>query len=351
MVRVETMRWEAGTLLLLDQTALPEQTTYLRCTTPEEVADAIRRLAVRGAPAIGIAAAYGLALGARAFTGTDQAEFRRHLGAVKQLLAGTRPTAVNLFWALERAWRRAEELIPQGISATQAGLLAEAEQLLAEDLATCRRIGAHGAALVPPGARILTHCNAGALATAGYGTALGVIRAAHAAGRVAMVYADETRPLLQGARLTAYELKEDGIPVTLLCDNMAGYAMAQGLIDLVIFGADRIAANGDTANKIGSYSVAVLAREHGLPVYVAAPLNTIDPHLASGAAIPIEERAADEVTHCGGQRVAPAGVAVWNPAFDVTPHWYLSGIITEVGVLRPPFKESIAKALAAAKGK
>ncbi|HHV57460.1 MAG TPA: S-methyl-5-thioribose-1-phosphate isomerase [Firmicutes bacterium] len=347
---MDTMRWEDGALLLLDQTKLPEKTEYLRCTRPEEVAAAIRRLAVRGAPAIGIAAAYGLALGAREFKGTEREEFLRHLRAVKELLAGTRPTAVNLFQALERAYRRAEELADESVAAMQQALLDAAHHLFAEDMEICRRIGAHGAAVVPPGARILTHCNAGALATAGYGTALGVIRAAHAAGKVAMVYADETRPLLQGARLTAYELQEDGIPVTLICDDMAGYAMQKGRVDLVIFGADRIAANGDTANKIGSYSVAVLAREHGIPVYVAAPLATIDERLTSGREIPIEERDPEEVTHIGGRRLARAGVSVWNPAFDVTPHWYLSGIITEAGILRPPFKEAIQKALAAPKG-
>jgi methylthioribose-1-phosphate isomerase len=347
MNSMDAMRWEDGVLLLLDQTKLPEETEYLRCSRPEEVATAIRRLAVRGAPAIGIAAAYGLALGAREFKGTDKGAFFRHLRAVKDLLAGTRPTAVNLFWALERAYRRAEELAERNIADIQEAVLAEANRLFEEDREICRRIGAHGAALVPPGARILTHCNAGALATAGYGTALGVIRAAHAAGRVAMVYVDETRPLLQGARLTAYELKADGIPVTLICDNMAGYAMQKGLIDLVIFGADRIARNGDTANKIGSYSLAVLAREHGIPVYVAAPLSTIDGNLDDGREIPIEERDPGEVTHITGKRFAPEGVAVWNPAFDVTPHRYITGIITEAGVLRPPFEGAFRQALAA----
>lgn len=339
------MRWEDGALVLLDQTKLPEKKEYLRCARPEEVAAAIKRLAVRGAPAIGIAAAYGLALGALAFSGSDPQEFLRHLAKVKEMLAVTRPTAVNLFWALERAFKRAEEEAGEGVAAAQQALLAEANRMWAEDMEICRSIGAFGQEVVPHRARILTHCNAGALATAGYGTALGVIRAAHAAGKVEMVYAGETRPLLQGARLTAYELKEDGIPVTLICDDMVGYAMQKGLVDLVIFGADRIAANGDTANKIGSYSVAVLACAHGIPVYVAAPLATIDMKLKSGEQIPIEERDPEEVTHCGGRQIAPAGVAVWNPAFDVTPHRYIAGIITEAGILRPPYTAAIAAVL------
>jgi methylthioribose-1-phosphate isomerase len=342
---VGSIRWDNGTLVLLDQTKLPETTEFLRCRTPQEVAAAIMRLSVRGAPAIGIAAAYGMALGALEFIGDDAGALLQHLQEVKALLAATRPTAVNLFWALELTWQRAVAAAPKGVPAVQAALVEEANAMWVEDMEICRRIGAYGAELVPDRARILTHCNAGALATAGYGTAVGVIRAAHASGKVEMVYADETRPLLQGARLTAYELKEENIPVTVICDNMAGYAMQQGLVNWVVFGADRIAANGDTANKIGSYSVAVLAHAHGIPVYVAAPLATIDSKLACGASIPIEERRPEEITQLAGKRMAPKGVKVWNPAFDVTPACYLSGIITEVGVLRPPYTDSIRAAL------
>lgn len=344
---VLAIRWEQdGALILLDQTRLPLATEYVRCTGHEAVADAIKRLVVRGAPAIGVAAAYGMALGALEYRGDDKAEFLAHLQRVAETLAATRPTAVNLFWAIGRVKKKIEQVKDRSIDEIRRELVHEAQTMQAEDVEINRRIGRYGNEIVPQGARILTHCNAGALATAGYGTAVGVIRAAHEAGKNIHVYADETRPLLQGARLTAWELMQDGIPVTLITDNMAGYAMRKGMIDLVIFGADRIAANGDTANKIGSYSVAVLAKENGIPVFSAAPLSTIDRDLATGDEIPVEERAPEEVTHVFGKQVAPEGVDVFNPAFDVTPHRYLTGIITEVGILRPPYTLSIAAAFA-----
>ena len=313
-----------GTLHLLDQRLLPGVERWLAYTDHRAVAEAIRDMVVRGAPAIGCAAAYGLALAAH--EGAPLAE-------AAQRLAATRPTAVNLFWALERMLRVSPP--------TVARLTAEAVAIQEEDIAACRAIGAHGAPLLPDGT-ILTHCNAGALATGGYGTALGVLRAAWAAGRRIDVFADETRPLLQGARLTAWELTKSGLPVTLIADNMAGHFMARGRIRAVIVGADRVAANGDTANKIGTYAVAVLAREHGLPFLVAAPRSTIDRAITDGSAIPIEERSPREVTHLGDQPIAPVGVAVQNPAFDVTPARLVTAIITEAGVARPPFGPALA---------
>lgn len=306
---IEPLRWRGGALELLDQRRLPEQAVYLRCTSAAEVAEAIRGMAVRGAPAIGCAAAFGVVLG------------RGEPGAY-EMLARSRPTAVNLFWALERMKRAAD-------------LEAEACAILAEDIAANRALGALGAALIPDGARIMTHCNAGALATAGYGTALGVVRAARAAGKRISVIVNETRPLLQGARLTAWEMVQENIPATLVTDSMAGHLMSRGEVDLVIVGADRIAANGDVANKIGTYTLAVLAQRHALPFYVAAPVSTFDPRCASGAQIPIEERAADEVTGYRGVRSAPQGVAVRNPAFDVTPAELITAIICEKGVFKP----------------
>lgn len=306
---IEPLRWRGGALELLDQRLLPEQAVYLRCTSAAEVAGAIRDMAVRGAPAIGCAAAFGVVLG------------RGEPGAY-EALARSRPTAVNLFWALERMKRAAD-------------LEAEACAILAEDIAANRALGAHGAALIPDGARIMTHCNAGALATAGYGTALGVVRAARDAGKRISVIVNETRPLLQGARLTAWEMVQENIPATLVTDSMAGHLMSRGEVDLVIVGADRIAANGDVANKIGTYALAVLARRHALPFYVAAPVSTFDLRCPSGAQIPIEERAADEVTGYRGVRAAPQGVAVRNPAFDVTPAELVSAIVCEKGVLKP----------------
>ena len=337
--------WRAGALELLDQTRLPLEERWLRLTRLEEVADAIRRLAVRGAPAIGIAAAYGLAP-ALADPEDPEPDPERRLAHARETLLATRPTAVNLRWALERGREVAERHRGAGREALAAALLELAHALRAQDLATCRAIGEHGAELFAAGARVLTHCNAGGLATAGYGTAVGVLRAAYERGRIALVYSDETRPLLQGARLTAWELTQLGIPFRLIPDAAAGALIARGEIDAAVVGADRIAANGDTANKIGTYTVAVLCARHGLPFYVAAPRSTIDPATPDGAAIPIEERAAEEVTTICGTRVAPAGVAVRNPAFDVTPAELIAAIVTEVGVLRPPYSGSIARALA-----
>ncbi len=341
---------ETGALRILDQRRLPNEIVELRCETLDQVAEAIRSLAVRGAPAIGVAAAYGVALVARqlAARGLAARTAQAELDAAVATLAATRPTAVNLFWALDRMQARAAALRQAQAADWAAALLQEAYAVHAEDQAMCEAMGQHGLALVPEGARILTHCNAGALATGGYGTALGVVRAAHAQGRVLRVYADETRPLLQGARLTAWELLQDGIPVTLLADSMAAFAMARQGIDLVVVGADRIVANGDVANKIGTYGVALAARAHGVPFYVAAPSSTFDLGLPEGGAIPIEERAPDELRRFAGQPSAPAQVEVWNPAFDVTPAHLVSAIITERGVARPPYAESLPRLLGTA---
>jgi methylthioribose-1-phosphate isomerase len=339
-----TVGWEGEEVVLVDQRRLPDEEVYLRCRRMEEVADAIRDMAIRGAPAIGVAAAFGVALGVRASAARGEA-LRAELERITSTLAATRPTAVNLFWALARMRRRFDrEEEPR----VREALLEEARAIEAEDLAACRRMGDLGAALLPEGVRLLTHCNAGALATAGYGTALGVIRSAARQGKVKNVFADETRPYLQGARLTAWELTREGIPTTLIADSMAGALMARGEVDAVVVGADRIAANGDVANKIGTYTLAVLARENGLPFYVAAPLSTVDLGTASGDAITIEERAPEEVTHHGGRRLAPAGVAVRNPAFDVTPARYVTAIVTERGVARAPYAESLAGLVAPA---
>ena len=337
---VRTVAWEDEAVVLIDQRRLPQEEVYLRCRRPAEVAAAIRDMAVRGAPAIGVTAALGIALSVRGTPAVDVAG-RRELDRVCEEMRATRPTAVNLSWAVERMRRRYDVEAPRGATAVRDGRLAEALAILEEDLAACRRLGDLGAELITRPSRVLTHCNAGALATAGYGTALGVIRSAARDGHVTCVFADETRPYLQGARLTAWELTQDGIPTTLIADSMAGHMMATGQVDLVVVGADRIAANGDVANKIGTYPLAVLARENGIPFYVAAPVSTFDLATPSGAGIPIEERPADEVTHHGGRRLAPAGVAVRNPAFDVTPHRYVSAIICEKGVARPPYTESL----------
>ena len=321
--------WQGNSLALLDQTKLPTEETWLNYTDYRQVALAIKTMVVRGAPAIGVAAAYAYCLAA--LDGADLAE-------AKSVLAASRPTAVNLFWALDRMERKAN-----ACGGDAAALIDEAKAIHNEDIKMNHAIGAFGSEVVPEHARILTHCNAGALATGGYGTALGVIRAAHEQGKVDMVYADETRPLLQGARLTAYELVEDNIPATLIADNMAAFLMQQGKIDLVLLGCDRMAANGDFANKIGTYSVAVNAKHHGVPFYTVLPSSTIDLSLADGSGIPIEERAADEVRTMYGVQTAPTDVPVYNPAFDVTPHELLTGIITEKGVIYPPFKENLAK--------
>jgi len=332
--------WQDGAVVMIDQRRLPAEEVYLRCRDHREVAEAIRGMAIRGAPAIGVAAAMGIALGVRNSAASGPA-LRAELDAICRSFAATRPTAVNLFWAIERMRRRFDEVEAEGAGAIGDALLREALAIETEDLAACERMGELGAALIPHGARVLTHCNAGALATAGYGTALGVIRSAARQGKLRNVYADETRPYLQGARLTAWELSRDGIATTLIADSMAGHLMARGEVDAVIVGADRIAANGDVANKIGTYTLAVLAKEHGLPFYVAAPLSTIDLKTASGESIPIEERAPEEVTHHGGRRLAPEGIAVRNPAFDVTPHRYVTAIVTERGVALAPYAESL----------
>jgi methylthioribose-1-phosphate isomerase len=379
-----TIFWKDGAVVMIDQRALPLAERYLTCTDYGEVVAAIKDLTIRGAPAIGVAAAMGIALGVRRLPDASPAAIRNSFNEICKQFAATRPTARNLFWAIERMRRCFDETldrvpgrdeesclpvaassrlsersasdpqsralrdeVPVGQETARSLrpireiLIAEAIRIGEEDIEINHRLGRNGRALIPDGARILTHCNAGALATAGYGTALGVIRAAREEGKKLHVYVDETRPVLQGARLTAWELMREAIPCTLIADNMAGFLMQRGEVDLVIVGADRIAANGDTANKIGTYALAVLAQAHGIPFYAAAPLATIDPALADGGLIPIEERDPAELTHCGGIRTAPEGVAVWNPAFDVTPNGLITAIITEAGVIRPPFMEGI----------
>jgi methylthioribose-1-phosphate isomerase len=336
------IRWEDGHLKLLDQTRLPDVEAWLDCVDPEQVADAIRRLAVRGAPAIGVAAAYGLVVGLQ--TVREPRELASRFDEVSDLLGRTRPTAVNLRWALDRGRQVFDLHAGEGPEAVTRALLAWADALHAEDVRVNRLIGQHGAALFAPGSRVLTHCNTGSLATAGYGTALGVIQSAWGAGKVEMVWVDETRPLLQGARLTAWELKMLDIPFRLVTDSSAGPLMSRGMVDRIVVGADRIAANGDTANKIGTYTVAVLAHRHDVPFYIAAPLSTIDRATPNGDAIPIEERQAGEVTDVFGRRIAPEGTEALNFAFDVTPAELITGIITEEGVLEPPYTQSIAAA-------
>jgi methylthioribose-1-phosphate isomerase len=343
-----TIAREDDAVVMIDQRKLPAHEVYVRCKTAAEVARAIKTMVIRGAPAIGVAAAMGIAIGMRKSKATGTQKFAAEFQSVCDLMAGTRPTAVNLFWAIDRMKRTFAAAAQAGESVDQLKdrLDREAQLIHDEDVASCRAMGAFGAAVVPADARILTHCNAGALATAGYGTALGVIRGAVESGKTVAVFADETRPFLQGARLTAWELVRDGINTTVITDNMAGSLMHQGKVNFVVVGADRIAANGDTANKIGTYSVAVLAREHRIPFYVAAPLSTIDLKTPDGEHIPIEERSAREVTHVGSSQVAPDGASVWNPAFDVTPHHLIAGIITERGIFRAPYVESLARAFA-----
>jgi methylthioribose-1-phosphate isomerase len=404
---IRTIFWEDRSVVLIDQQALPLTERYVTCSDYRKVIAAINDLTIRGAPAIGVAAAMGIALGVLNLEASSPGAFRQSFDSLCGQFAATRPTARNLFWAIDRmkqcfdsVFRAAEERQPGPEAATGNGwngpavprgcfpppercfltdgaasrlfaarrqgtatsddpgtitpekgqdpwrgireaLVAEAIRICEEDIAINRRLGANGRDLIPDGARILTHCNAGALATAGYGTAIGVIRAAWEEGKKIHVYIDETRPVLQGARLTAWEMMREGIPCTLMTDSMAGFLMKQGKVDLVIVGADRIAANGDTANKIGTYTLAVLARTHRIPFYIAAPLSTIDPALSDGSAIPIEERRPDEVTHIGGIPTAPEGIAVWNPAFDITPQGLITSIITEAGVLKPPFATGI----------
>jgi methylthioribose-1-phosphate isomerase len=334
-----TVGFDRDAVVLIDQRLLPDEEVYLRCVDHHEVARAIKDMAIRGAPAIGVAAAYGLALGVR-LTASEGATLDAEFEAMCAELASTRPTAVNLFWAIARMRARFSALAGGG-KALRDGLLAEAEAIDREDVLSCRRIGDLGAELLPANARILTHCNAGALATAGYGTALGVIRSAARLGKVRSVLADETRPYLQGARLTAWELMRDGIPTTVIADNMAGFLMSRGEVNAVVVGADRIARNGDVANKIGTYSVAVLAKENGIPFYVAAPVSTFDLATPSGDEIPIEERPPQEVTHHGGRRLTPVGVGIRNPAFDITPSRYITAIVCERGVARAPYEESL----------
>ena len=332
---MEAIRWERNELYLLDQTRLPGSEYWLRYTNYRDAAQAIRTMVVRGAPAIGVAAAYAMVLAAQEYAGA--ADFTGSMTQAKQTLAGSRPTAVNLFWALDRMERCWLACGPDLLRLEE-----EARAIHREDIEMNSAMGKAGAELVPEGARILTHCNAGALATGGYGTALGIIRGAHAQGKVSMVYADETRPLLQGARLTAYELVKDQIPVTLICDDMAGWLMAQGKVDLVVVGCDRMAANGDFANKIGTYSLAVLAKHHGIPFYTALPSSTIDLSIPDGSHIPVEQRDGQEVACFAGVQTGPLGIQTWNPAFDVTPHDLLTAVITERGVLRPPFTERLS---------
>ena len=335
---IAPVRWETDRLVLVDQTVLPEREIERAYGTWQEVGAAIRTLVVRGAPAIGVAAAFGVVLASRASHAASFDGLLADLETAIKGLAATRPTAVNLFWALDRMRQVAVASRALPLDAVRARLLAEAQAIRDEDIAANRAMGAHGAALVPANARILTHCNAGALATAGYGTALGVVRAAHAQGKVALVWVDETRPVMQGSRLTAWECVREGIPHRLIADVAAASVMSRGEVDLVVTGADRIAANGDTANKIGTYSLAVLAAHHRVPFYVAAPFSTIDPSIASGAQIPIEERDASEVRRVGGQQTAPSASPVFNPAFDVTPAALIAAIVTERGVVRPPYR-------------
>jgi methylthioribose-1-phosphate isomerase len=341
-----TIEWQDDTIVMVDQRKLPGQELYVRCRTSQEVAKAIRTMVIRGAPAIGVAAAMGIALGMRRSTAKGTRQFAVEFQKTCDMMAATRPTAVNLFWAIDRMKQTFSEGALAGESTEElaARLNREARAIHDEDVANCRTMGQFGASLVPDGARVLTHCNAGALATAGYGSALGVIRAAVEQGKRIAVFADETRPFLQGARLTAWELVRDGISTTVITESMAGPLMRAGEIDLVVVGADRIAANGDTANKIGTYTVAVLAREHKIPFYVAAPLSTIDLATPDGEHIPIEERDQREVSHFGASRLTPVGAKIRNPAFDVTPNRYITGIITERGVFAAPFGESLQQA-------
>lgn len=339
----KTIEWKNNRVVMIDQRVLPDKEVYRVYSDYQGVVDAIKKMVVRGAPAIGVAGAFGVALGALKIKAKGTDEFLKKLAPICAKVASARPTAVNLSWAVERMTRTAEGAKRLSVEALKQRLVNEARKVHAEDIIINRAIGRHGASLLKSGNTVLTHCNAGALATAGYGTALGVIRGAVERKKKIRVFADETRPFLQGSRLTAWELKKDGIEVTLITDNMAGYMMKKGLIDAVIVGADRIASNGDVANKIGTYSVAVLAREHAIPFYVAAPLSTIDINIKDGSEIPIEERSPDEVTHLKGRRIAPAGVKVKNPAFDVTPNRLVSAIITEKGVVRNPYTKSIKR--------
>ena len=340
---IQTLEWTDSGVRFLDQTKLPTEETYVTCTTYEQVADVIRNMVVRGAPAIGVTVAMGIALGINNSKAETVSELKQELDRICDAMGKTRPTAVNLFWAIRRMQDKFERARVRPIPQIKQTLIEEAQRMHAEDIAANQAMGRHGATLMPASGGVLTHCNAGALATCGYGTALGVIRAAVEQGKKIHVYADETRPFLQGARLTAWELMKDGIPTTVISDNMAGAMMKQEKIAAVVVGADRIAANGDVANKIGTYTVAVLAKEHGIPFYVAAPFSTVDMDTPDGSRIPIEQRNAREVTHIGGRQMVPDGVQVENPAFDVTPAKYVTAIVTERGIARAPYEESLAK--------
>ena len=340
---IKTLEWTDSGVRFIDQTKLPTEETYVTCKTHEQVADVIRKMVVRGAPAIGVAAAMGIALGIKNSKAATGAELKQEFDRICDLIGKTRPTAVNLFWAIRRMRQKFEYFRMRTIPQIKQELIEEAQRMHAEDIAANQAMGRHGATLMPTSGGVLTHCNAGALATCGYGTALGVIRAAVEQGKKIHVYADETRPFLQGSRLTAWELMKDGIPTTVISDNMAGAMMKQGKIGAIVVGADRIAANGDVANKIGTYTVAVLAKEHAIPFYVAAPFSTIDLETSNGSTIPIEQRNAREVTHIAGKAIAPEGVEVENPAFDVTPGKYVTAIITERGIARAPYNESLRK--------
>jgi methylthioribose-1-phosphate isomerase len=340
---IQTLEWTSNGVVFIDQTKLPTEEVYVTCSTHQQVADAIRNMIVRGAPAIGVAAAMGIALGVKNSKANNAADLKKELDQICEIIRQTRPTAVNLFWAIRRMQEKFETLRIRPIAQIKQALIEEAQRMHAEDIAANQAMGRHGATLLPSSGGVLTHCNAGALATAGYGTALGVIRAAVEAGKKIHVYADETRPFLQGSRLTAWELMKDGIPTTVISDNMAGVMMQQGKIGAVVVGADRIAANGDVANKVGTYTVAVLAKEHGIPFYVAAPISTVDLATPDGSKIPIEQRNAREVTHIAGKQMTPDGVEIENPAFDVTPAKYVTAIITERGIARAPYEESLSE--------
>jgi methylthioribose-1-phosphate isomerase len=340
---IQTLEWTDQGVRFLDQTKLPTEETYVTCKTHEQVADVIRNMVVRGAPAIGVAAAMGIALGVNNSPAESVTDLKHDLDQICDLIGKTRPTAVNLFWAIRRMQEKFERVRIWPTLQIKRALIEEAQRMHAEDIAANQAMGRHGAALMPTEGGVLTHCNAGALATAGYGTALGVIRAAVEQGKKIHVYADETRPFLQGSRLTAWELMKDGIPTTVISDNMAGAMMHQGKIGAIIVGADRVAANGDVANKIGTYTVAILAKEHGIPFYVAAPISTIDLACPDGTYIPIEQRNPKEVTHIAGKQMVPDGVSIENPAFDVTPAKYVAAIITEKGIARAPYNESLQK--------
>ncbi len=340
---IQTLEWTDQGIRFIDQTKLPTEETYVVCKTHEQVADVIRTMVVRGAPAIGVAAAMGIALGVKNSKAETAAELKRDLDQICDLIGKTRPTAVNLFWAIGRMQEKFERVRARAIAQIKLDLIEESQRMHREDIEANRAMGRHGATLMPSQGGVLTHCNAGALATAGYGTALGVIRSAVEQGKKIHVYADETRPFLQGSRLTAWELMKDGIPTTVISDNMAGAMMKQGKIAAIVVGADRIAGNGDVANKIGTYTVAVLAKENGIPFYVAAPISTVDLECADGSKIPIEQRNPREVTHIGGKQMTPDGVTIENPAFDVTPAKYVTAIITERGIARAPYGESLDK--------